>query len=799
MTHPIRAKALFLCLFFIPLSTAPAMAQDTDEAACKKDPAFYEAQGYRVRSVRIDTPLGWLFSSVARVTKNIISADDMPIKSGHTFQKHTYDAGHLFVEKHLPELNVARGGRIAARFSAPSLANCDPNSTPKKLDVVYRVYDISFSGNLSRTFELGKKEEVSRGVAGTKATRRLAKYFVQPYAGYNGSREVFGGTKFTMAVASGPVDKLSVEAAGSPSSSQVRAAGGGTFDREAGLIRYAEWITEYEYTDSPGDDFRLRGGTGRAQIIAATKPVGAAEFVLRFGGAVEGGNRQLVEEGLATAGADAPDTGHKALKAFVGGNLRVGRHAFKASYGAQFGNAGDGFKLDYIKHVFDSAASFRFVPWDPHRPVTLDAQFTSGAIQQRGTIPGAERFFGGNAGRSFIAGESWDFRGDPFIRSFSENSFGRTSAGGLGGDRFFSVNLTLGITAWHYPLVPSEILDDCTTPDKRAQAEAEEDDGDTPGTGTPTPDTTPEGGVPAESGDPTPTPAPAPTPDTSDCVTVEESALFQLSAAKSIIKSTYLAETPEVKDMSARAANMVRPFNDLKVALCPYASDPKFRQAFCPQATPVDDPNIRPVMEEIHAPPVDEESETSGSLVEVDDLIKKIREDAAEEKADTGDFQALAVGWPEAKSEVENLSDDLKALTPLLPAAVAARVDGLRGEIEAEATAIVPVYRRLEASQAAEEADKKAKRDMVYPTRVVLELLREANIVSVSPVLMLDAARLWRRGQPPGDVRYAAGGGLRTTLVSLEVTAGYAWNLRRRPGEGRGAFIFSIDISNLFR
>jgi hypothetical protein len=28
---------------------------------------------------------------------------------------------------------------------------------------------------------------------------------------------------------------------------------------------------------------------------------------------------------------------------------------------------------------------------------------------------------------------------------------------------------------------------------------------------------------------------------------------------------------------------------------------------------------------------------------------------------------------------------------------------------------------------------------------------------------------------------------------------GYSWNPTRQPGEGRGAFVFSMDISDLFR
>jgi hypothetical protein len=55
------------------------------------------------------------------------------------------------------------------------------------------------------------------------------------------------------------------------------------------------------------------------------------------------------------------------------------------------------------------------------------------------------------------------------------------------------------------------------------------------------------------------------------------------------------------------------------------------------------------------------------------------------------------------------------------------------------------------------------------------------------------------KGPAPGGVRYAMGGGLRMTLINFDVTAGYSWNLHRRAGEGKGAFVLTMDISNLFR
>ena len=49
------------------------------------------------------------------------------------------------------------------------------------------------------------------------------------------------------------------------------------------------------------------------------------------------------------------------------------------------------------------------------------------------------------------------------------------------------------------------------------------------------------------------------------------------------------------------------------------------------------------------------------------------------------------------------------------------------------------------------------------------------------------------------ETRYGLGTGIKFSLVTMDVTAGYSWNLRKRPGESRGAFVFALDISDLFR
>jgi hypothetical protein len=98
------------------------------------------------------------------------------------------------------------------------------------------------------------------------------------------------------------------------------------------------------------------------------------------------------------------------------------------------------------------------------------------------------------------------------------------------------------------------------------------------------------------------------------------------------------------------------------------------------------------------------------------------------------------------------------------------------------------------------QIERLANRDIRFTGRVLDVIFRELNMVAVSPVVMFDAARIGpQKLLDSGGVRYGVGTGVRFSLVTLDLTLGYSWNLNRRPGEGRGAFVFSLDVADLFR
>lgn len=733
-------------LFSLLILPILAYCRPAIAAKCEKAPEFYESKKYTVRSVRIDSPLGWLFGSVNSANSQILTDQDMPIKKHDLFTKQAFDDGFIFVNNNFNPLQVVRRARFAARVAYPDIENCDDG----QLDVVYKVYSLSLSNYLVRTFELGRKQEQSRAVPETRATRRLARFFIQPYAGYNRSRALLGGANLSAEMPTDFIESLSLKSSGSSSSSEVSFNANGSRERERGPIRYTEWDFGYLRDDTQGGATDLKRATGRGQILAATRSIGGHELMLRFGGAIEGGNRQTGED-VAALPADAlASSGHKAVKLFVGGSMNLGRHPLKASYGAQFGNAGDGAKIDYIKQVFDAAGDFRFFPWEDHHPVIVEGKFAAGTISKRGALPVAERFFGGNNEQNFLSGSTWVIQNNPFIRSYPQNRFAHARAGDVfGGERFFSANLTLAATVKAEPLVPKELFNYCAKPKLESDETAPEN------------------------------------PEDATCLTFDEAVAIALSVAESSIKGSYLSEKPKFREMTEEVRNLPKPLEQLRQELSLVREN--------------SDPAVQAALKKLYTPPPPGAIDASGSFARVFKTIKKILNDIDEQKVDRADVRTLAVGALGGRSRIQNMAVDLEALAALLAPTQAARIRALRDTFITQGDIIKDKFNKVIGSDEDNEAAEQARKEMRYPTRVIKELSHEANLYSVSVVGFFDVARLWESPNRPGDLRRGVGLGGRFSLISFDVTAGYAWNIHPRPGEGRGAFVFNMELSNLFK
>jgi hypothetical protein len=129
------------------------------------------------------------------------------------------------------------------------------------------------------------------------------------------------------------------------------------------------------------------------------------------------------------------------------------------------------------------------------------------------------------------------------------------------------------------------------------------------------------------------------------------------------------------------------------------------------------------------------------------------------------------------------------AAPPLAGPPVAALAAKLRSAIDTISTE----YQQIDVAQ----ARRTAEAEIAPAKRIVNTLMYEANILSVGPVAMFDAARLSDGGRHATGI--GVGGGIRATIASsFSVTVAYVANLRRNDWPHAGAFLFSMEFRDLF-
>jgi hypothetical protein len=165
----------------------------------------------------------------------------------------------------------------------------------------------------------------------------------------------------------------------------------------------------------------------------------------------------------------------------------------------------------------------------------------------------------------------------------------------------------------------------------------------------------------------------------------------------------------------------------------------------------------------------------------------------------------VAVGFPKQSVDalLVTLADDLDSVIAAIPPAMAAqladlqkRQAALRSAVNDPVSGFAVRYPKIDTSPAA----KKAANDMKVPTSVLHRFLNELNLLSISPAILFDAARLQSHLIPenPGW-RYAFGPAIRFTLVNVNFTFGYSFNISPRKGDPTGAFAIGMSFGDLFR
>jgi len=712
---------------------APAAAA---QVCTRKDVSFYSNGNFRVRRVRIESPIDFMHAISSHL--NTLKSK-LPLQPSTVFTLEKSSEGRVIIEKALDELEEEDDPRSRVRVVLAGIDNCDENAAQPQLDVYYRVFTSNYNSYLSHTFEI-KTDELQRPAtsAATTTVETQTRGFlrVQPFVNYNRTRQLFGGTSARLRMPGAIFDAAEVSAGGSSAGNEQALELSGSRSPGSGPIKQLEYRVRYRHSDLPTGGNRVREGLIQAQFFAATSPLGPAGLLLRYGASLEGGNQQTDLATAAGGDSSQADSGYGGLKTYLGATLRTKSVSIAASYGLQLGTRGATTDLDFVKHVADVGFNARWLvkgkPGAFHKAVTLEGQLTGGAIKTLGTLPVSQRFFGGNGVRDFIESDTWRIRSGPYIRSLPENSLNSGSAlGEIGGTGFYSANLTLAVPLWGYPLVPPEMAKDQKFMD-------------------------------AVEG--------------------------QKESAR--------------KQLVFRHLNEIQAFRGLIADLKPVADE--LREL---------DNSLATLPGECAEPPDEEEdnrSELEKTRCTVKDLVFILRDQLKDENKE--DLPSRLDATLKARDDSPTCIDDdtcsalkrlrvgLETLAPLLRPAgftqVADTADRVKTSLAARQPTLVAAYNVIEASPEKQEAERLGTQDMKQLEPVLNSFINELNWFAVSPVAVFDVARLW---PDKNGTRFGVGGGVRISVVNLNVTIGYAFNPSRKMGEGRGAMFFSLDVTDLFR
>lgn len=463
------AGGLFL-LFLIFFGTQTCFGQTGEGAAkvVKEDQSVgscdgidLQASGYKVRSVRIDDPfvfLPWVKAREKRAADQITTLiQDKPFTYADVSGK---ALKIIEAENFLPDTSDAR---VKLRLEFVTVANCTDN----QVDVIYRIYSTQILPVLSaRPEERVKERETPQTPAGqtTVVAKDSSPFHFTPTAGYDSTDLLFSGGRFEIRPRSfGPIPFKSAIIQGEASSRMHNISGAleGAYDSEVespGWLAHADWLLNFSHYSLPTGAGDIRGGHLMLQFSGVTKPLAGGNLSLRFGAAMDGGNRQTEPGGLILAPDTIPNAAFGTLKLYGGVDSRLANHIISASYGLELGSVKPIGSIDWRKHILDARHQF-WHSFGNHHLLDLESRFTLGRLQVPGKVPLPERFFGGNNEELLIASDDWQIRANPVIRAIPGNRFYRT-AEGAGGRDFFSYNFTAAYGIWRRTLVPQELLSD---------------------------------------------------------------------------------------------------------------------------------------------------------------------------------------------------------------------------------------------------------------------------------------------------------------------------------------------------
>jgi hypothetical protein len=480
----MRSPAVFT-LLLVSLSGLVFSANAAPNGACTENTAYYD--GWKIRSIQIKNPFDF-FSAASSGFGQIVTA--LPLQQKNPFNSKKFDAGVEYITNAVKSRLIFKFATVRLVVTVNELENCDQGA----LDVRYVVYTAIVPSLSGKSFEL-RQAEVERpattgasvGSSGSAASidssgnfssiGSSGNFLVVPNFAYDHTRRGYGGAAIESRAPLKVFDTFKLDSSASSDSLVGDLALSAHRSPGEKYWNQIKWQLISSYRDLPVANERLKEGNLAAGFFGSTKELTSHGLIFNYGASLAGGHQQNT-----TPGAVSSSYGDLKLLAEV--EDRWGSNAMAGAYGLQLGSTLSGRGVDFAKHIFDLRYGITYSPLpsylkhpdtckagtkcddrsafigSDHKPLSVEIRATGGLIQTLGVTPSVERFFGGNQQTApFIEGEPWDVRDQPYIRSIPEYRIGSSNPAsfGLGGTRFYSVNLTVAKAVIGRAILPKEL------------------------------------------------------------------------------------------------------------------------------------------------------------------------------------------------------------------------------------------------------------------------------------------------------------------------------------------------------
>ena len=385
----------------------------------------YEQAGFVVREIRIEDPflfLPWVRAREKRAQNQIETLlKDQPF----SYKAAGNQALEIIeTENFLPDTSDKR---VKLRVEIVGVQNC----VGGKLDLVYRIYSTQITPVLSGSPESRSQEKVIPQTPAGQSTvviPEASPFSFKPVAGYDKANLFYGGGRLEITPRRKlPFTSLLLQGWGSSKMHTVSAALYGSIDRSEGStdaskwLAHGEWWLNFESYALPTGTGQIKGTHLAASFSGTSKPLAGGNVTLKFGGLLEGGNRQSDVQGIVLSPDTVPSESFGSVKLYAGVDSRLRHQVLSAAYGLELGSIGPAARIDWQKHIFDLTHEFWYAIGD-HHLLDLESHLSLGKINVSGQIPLPERFFGGNNEEWFIPGDTWQIRANPVIRAIPVTS-----------------------------------------------------------------------------------------------------------------------------------------------------------------------------------------------------------------------------------------------------------------------------------------------------------------------------------------------------------------------------------------